>query len=404
MIFPKFYLDLICRGWDSKERADPLGCLGLEVGFWKDQMIGMAFVSSIGKYSATNYGLATSPRSGMARCALNSRGRRASGVSGVRMSSVGSGPVILCPGQGAQVVGMSKAWVERSPAAKMVVDEAEAYFKREGFLGGDSLGSIMFGGPKERLDRTDIAQPAIFVASYACYKGFLEVGNAPAVAAGGLSLGEYTALVIGGSMSFLDALQLVTLRGRAMQDASEASNGTMAALLGADQAKADEAVAAGLDGAGPDQCLVPANFNAPGQVVISGSREACERAAAYAKEQMKLRVVMLDVAGAFHSPLMSPAAERLGAALAQTEISSPTIPVMSNVTALPHTDDPDTIRQRLVSQLTSPVRWENCLRYLLDHQGSADFVELAPGSTLAGMMKKIHRSKKVLGFDSPVME
>jgi [acyl-carrier-protein] S-malonyltransferase len=246
--------------------------------------------------------------------------------------------IILGPGQGAQVVGMGKSWYQASAEARAVFDQADQVL-------GDRLGAplakLCFEGPAERLNQTDVSQPAIYVTSVACWRGLLArtweagaekgVEEAGVIATAGLSLGEYTALHIAGAFGFEEGLELVVLRGRAMQDAAEATASGMVALIGADEAQAQ----AVCDEARGGDVLVCANFNAPGQVVISGSKGACERAvqAATAKG---LRATALPVAGAFHSPLMAPAAARLGTALASTTIHPPRFPVMSNVTGRPH--------------------------------------------------------------------
>lgn len=311
--------------------------------------------------------------------------------------------VILCPGQGAQTVGMGKRWAEASPEAAKVFAEAD------GIL-GDRLGApisrLCFEGPAERLNQTDVSQPAIYVASMASLAGIRAswgagIGELPLVACAGLSLGEYTALTGAGAISFVDGLELVTLRGRAMQDAAEASASGMVALIGADEAQAQELC----DRARESDVLVPANFNAPGQVVVSGSLSACERAERVASE-MGLRATKLAVAGAFHSPLMQPAADRLGAALATATIREPRCPVMSNVTGVPHeacegSTMGDSIRRRLVEQLTSPVRWADNCRWLGERHASAGYHELAPGKTLAGLMRRIDRNVKVETHDEP---
>jgi [acyl-carrier-protein] S-malonyltransferase len=312
-------------------------------------------------------------------------------------------PVILCPGQGAQAEGMGRAWANASP-------EAAAVFERADALLGDRLGGTLsrlcFEGPPERLNRTDVSQPAIFVTSIACLAGLrARWGAGPAelgpAAAAGLSLGEYTALCLAGAMTFEAALELVALRGRAMQDAAEAVPGGMLALIGADEARAAELC----DRSRGADTLVPANFNAPGQVVISGSAAACDRAEALATAT-GLRAARLPVAGAFHSPLMAPAAERLAAALEHTDIAEPRCPVLSNVTGLPHAPGPSTtmpsaIRARLVEQLTSPVRWADNCRWLADHHPGAPWHELAPGKTLAGLLRRIDRNLKVQTHDEP---
>jgi [acyl-carrier-protein] S-malonyltransferase len=307
--------------------------------------------------------------------------------------------VILCPGQGAQAVSMGQAWAQSSPAAKAVFDEADAIL---GSGLGVPLSRLCFEGPADTLNRTDVSQPAIYTCSVACFRGMVEqLGAAPALAAtAGLSLGEYTALHLAGAFSFADGLRLVALRGRAMQDAAEATPSTMVALIGADEAKAN----ALCDAARGGDVLVAANFNAPGQVVISGSLAACERAEALAGEH-GVRATRLSVAGAFHSPLMQPAADRLAAALAETPIAHPSCPVMSNVTAMAHEADAASIRRRLVEQLTHPVRWAANCEWLARQHGPAGsdaaWHELAPGKSLSGMMRRIDKGVKVITHETP---
>lgn len=313
--------------------------------------------------------------------------------------------IVLCPGQGAQSVGMGKSWSDASPDARKIFDEADRIL-------GDRLGAplsrLCFEGPADKLNRTDVSQPAIFVTSVACWKGMIAKsghgnGEAPLEAVAGLSLGEYTALHLAGAISFQDCLELVTLRGRAMQDAAEASPSGMLALIGADEPQAQ----AVCDAARGSDVLVCANFNATGQVVLSGSKVAIERAATVASEK-DLRATPLQVAGAFHSPLMAPAADRLGQALAKTTIREPRCPVISNVTAQPHAATGtgpgrtivDSIRTGLVAQLTSPVRWAQSCQYLAQH-AKGEYHELAPGVTLSGLMRRIDRAIKVTSHDQP---
>jgi [acyl-carrier-protein] S-malonyltransferase len=312
-----------------------------------------------------------------------------------------SNPIILCPGQGAQAVGMGKAWFDGSPEARAVFEAAD---RRLGSRLGASLSKLCFEGPADALNKTDVSQPAIYTTSVACWRGLLAKQgmhtNDPALAAtAGLSLGEYTALHLAGAMSFEDGLELVTLRGRAMQDAAEASAGGMVALIGATDTQAEEVCAK----AKGSEVLVCANFNAPGQVVLSGHKTACERAAKTA-EAMGLKSAMLAVAGAFHSPLMAPAAARLEQALAKARIQPPRCTVMSNVTGLPHevspSAGPDTIRRRLVEQLTSPVRWAQGCAWLVSNV-KGEYLELAPGRTLMGLMRRIDKSVKVTTYDTP---
>ncbi len=304
---------------------------------------------------------------------------------------------VLCPGQGAQAVTMGLAWRDASSAARDIFEQADALL--EGKLPA-SLTSLCFEGPEASLNRTDVSQPAIFVCSVACWHGLLEAwgmtpGDPKLAAAAGLSLGEYSALHLAGALSFEDGLNLVALRGKAMQEAAEAQKSGMVALIGADEAKAQDLC----DRArGPD-VLVCANFNAPGQVVISGSADACERATGIATEE-GLRAAVLPVAGAFHSPLMQPAADQLRAALETTQISSPRCPVLANVSAEPHSEDPAEIRRRLVEQLTWPVRWSACCEWM-NANIEGQYHELAPGRTLSGLMRRIDRTKKVITHDAP---
>lgn len=313
--------------------------------------------------------------------------------------------IILAPGQGAQVIGMGKTWTERSAKAAQIFKSADLILADTFDTSLTDLVNSTADDGSKTLSRTDIAQPAIFVTSLACWAGMQECGvvsDSSIKIAAGLSLGEYTALTLAGAISFEDGLRLVTLRGRAMQDAAEASDGGMVALIGASDEVAAQVVQH-CQSDDPNDVLVAANFNAPGQVVLSGSSVAVDRAAAYAADDLGLRVAKLDVAGAFHSPLMQPAADRLQEALDNTEILQPTVPVMSNVTALPH--ELKTIRSMLVQQLTSPVRWAKCCQYILDNGEFSDskWIELAPGKTLSGIMRKINRKTKVLNMaEAPV--
>lgn len=201
-------------------------------------------------------------------------------------------------------------------------------------------------------------------------------------------------------MSFEDGLKLVTLRGKAMQDAAEASDGGMVALIGADEETAGMVV----DKCAQGDILVAANFNAPGQVILSGQTAAINRAAEYAKDNLKMRAPKLNVAGAFHSPLMEPAAEQLSQALEGVQIRVPKVPVMANVSGKPHAVGE--IKNALVRQLTSPVRWADCIDYLRNNEQLAEkgWIELAPGQTLTGIMRKIDRKLKVTSFDKAPIE
>lgn len=308
--------------------------------------------------------------------------------------------VILCPGQGAQFVGMGRAWFEASVDAKRTFGAADEIL---GDRLGAKLSELCFSGPEGTLNRTDVAQPAIYTASVACYQSvFSSAEPSQMGAVAGLSLGEYTALHLAGSIGFADGLELVTLRGRAMQDAAEASEGGMVALIGADESQAEAVCARAAEG----EVLSPANFNAPGQIVLSGSKSACERAVAVATE-MGLRATSLAVAGAFHSALMAPAAERLRAALGSTRMEPPRCRVISNVTGRPHAEGQtdrqgivESIKERLVEQLTKPVLWSQGCAWLVENEPGA-YHELAPGKVLTGLMRRIDRGIKVTNHDEP---
>lgn len=306
--------------------------------------------------------------------------------------------VILCPGQGAQAVGMAKAWCDSSP-------EARAVFQQADDLLGDRLGAplstLCFEGPPEALNPTNVAQPALYTAGIASYRAMLASwgitdDHPPLAAAAGLSLGEYTALHVAGAITFEAGLELVTLRGQAMQDAATSTDSGMLALIGADEQQADAVV----EEARADGVLVAANFNAPGQIVLSGDAAAIDRAEATATGA-GLRATKLAVAGAFHSPIMQPAADRLAEALANTDISTPRCPVYANVNAQPHESNPDSIRARLAEQLTGAVRWSASFSNIAANHADAEFHELAPGKTLAGLARRIDKSVKVISHDAP---
>jgi [acyl-carrier-protein] S-malonyltransferase len=289
----------------------------------------------------------------------------------------------IFPGQGAQLIGMGRDVAEQYPAA------AEIYAQADEIL-GFKLSELCFNGPPERLNATDIQQPAIFATSVALFRAAVAATRFKAdafAAVGGLSLGEYTALHLAGAMSLADALQLVYRRGQLMQQAAERAAGGMVSLLGG-----DEAAVLGLCEKVREKGRVgPANYNCPGQIVISGDKLACDAAAELAGE-FGLRAVPLPVAGAFHSELMRPAAEGLRTALAACNITRPKIRVIANVSADYHTD-PAAIRESLYQQVVSPVRWQMCVERLIA-DGCSEFWEVGPNRHLTGMMRKINRSAK----------
>lgn len=299
----------------------------------------------------------------------------------------------LFPGQGAQHVGMGQDLYEAFPAARSVFDQAQA-------VTGLPIKELCFQGPEDQLARTDISQPAIFTVSAALLKCLddrlgeaAQAAIAPAYLAG-LSLGEYTALYAAGAMDLATALGLVTRRGQAMQAAATAVPSGMVSILGLDEARAAELAQAAAGG----QVLVCANFNAPGQVVLSGAIEACRRAEAMAKDFGATGAVPLKVAGAFHSPLMQPAAEELAEALDQAELAAPNHPVVANVDAACYGAAGE-VRGKLLAQLVSPVRWQQSMEWLIA-QGVQQFYEIGPGRVLAGLMKRIARQAEVACINS----
>ncbi|MFL5241639.1 MAG: ACP S-malonyltransferase [Gemmataceae bacterium] len=286
----------------------------------------------------------------------------------------------LFPGQGAQAVGMGRQLCETRPAARELFDRAQS------ILGYD-LAEVCANGPAERLNATDVSQPAIFVTSLAAMES-LRTSDPGVVesctAAAGLSLGEYTALVFAEAMTFEDGLRLVQKRGEAMQAASEANPGAMISVIGLDQAKAQELCQAAQE----HGTIKLANLLCPGNIVLSGSKPACDAVEKIA-ETMGARTVRLAVAGAFHTDLMKPADDILALALSKVEIGPPRIPVWSNVDAQPHTD-PSEIRGLLIRQVLQPVLWEQTMRNLLA-SGWERFYEIGPGRVLAGLLKRVQR-------------
>jgi [acyl-carrier-protein] S-malonyltransferase len=287
----------------------------------------------------------------------------------------------LFPGQGAQFVGMGKRLAESLPSVRGLYDRAG------GILGYD-LARLCFEGPAEDLDSTVGSQPALFVTSLAAVEALR--AESPDVvlsceAAAGLSLGEYTAMVFAGVMDFEAGLRLVQERGAAMQAASDATPSGMVSILGLERVQ----VEALCEKARAGETLQIANFLCPGNIVISGTNGACERAAELAPALGAMKAVPLAVAGAFHTPIMRPADERLAEALARVRMQKPRIPVVSNVDARPH-DDPAEIRQLLIKQILRPVLWEDSMRYL-QQQGFDQLYEVGPGRVLRGLLRRIDR-------------
>lgn len=291
----------------------------------------------------------------------------------------------LFPGQGAQTVGMAQTLCASVPAAAQLFERAAA------ILGYDLL-QVCREGPAEKLNATDISQPAIFVASLAALEQ-LRVSEpaveADVVAAAGLSLGEYTALAFAGALSFDDGVRLVQARGQAMQEAAEATPSAMVSVLGLDRAEVEALVVE----ARGTETLEIANLLCPGNTVVSGMLSAIERFEHLCVQKGNIRTVRLAVAGAFHTVLMKPADEKLAAVLANIPLHRPRVPVWSNVDAQPHTD-PEEIRQLLIRQVLAPVRWEDTLRGLLAAQIER-FYEIGPGRVLAGLLKRVDRKADI---------
>ncbi|MFD0993474.1 ACP S-malonyltransferase [Tenacibaculum geojense] len=286
----------------------------------------------------------------------------------------------IFPGQGAQFSGMGLDLYEKSPLAQELFEKANDIL-------GFSITDIMFEGTDEALKQTKVTQPAIFLHSVVLAKVLGDSFQPEMVA--GHSLGELSALVANGALSFEDGLTLVSKRALAMQKACEMQESTMAAVLGLED-KVVEDVCNEIDGV-----VVAANYNCPGQLVISGEIEAINKACEVLKEKGAKRALVLPVGGAFHSPLMEPAREELAAAIEATTFSTPTCPVYQNVTASAVTD-PEEIKKNLIAQLTAPVRWTQSIQQMITDGGS-EFIEVGPGKVLQGLMRKIDRSVTASG-------
>ena len=289
------------------------------------------------------------------------------------------------PGQGAQFVGMGKELYESNPLAKQLFEQANEIL-------GYRITDIMFEGTDEDLRQTKVTQPAVFLHSVI---SALCMGDdfKPAMTAGH-SLGEFSALVAAGALSFEDGLRLVYARAMAMQKACEAAPSTMAAIIGIADEKVEQICKeVSEEGNG---VVVPANYNCPGQLVISGNVEAIKEACARIKEAGAKRALPLNVGGAFHSPLMQPAKDELQKAIEQTNIAQPQCPVYQNVDGLPHTD-PEEIKANLIAQLTSSVRWTQCVQNMIA-DGADDFTECGPGKALQGMIARISKEVTAHGI------
>ena len=284
------------------------------------------------------------------------------------------------PGQGSQAVGMLDAWGEHPAVAETLKEATDAL--------GEDIGKLIHEGPKEALALTTNTQPVMLVAGVACWRAWRAEGGALPAAVAGHSLGEYSALVASGALTLAQAAPLVRLRAAAMQEAVPVGTGAMAAILGLDAAKVIDGCAEVTTQMGAGAEVVEAvNFNDPGQTVIAGTKAAVEKACEYLKEQGAKRALPLPVSAPFHSSLMKPAAEKLKAALAETTLAAPQIPVVNNIDVAVETD-PDRIRDALYRQAFGPVRWVECIRQI-KNMGITIVIECGPGKVLTGMSKRI---------------
>lgn len=291
---------------------------------------------------------------------------------------------ILFPGQGSQKAGMAKDHFNSNDQFKKRIQQADE-------LLGYPLSRIMFEGPSETLMQTQYTQPAIFLHSFALY----EVSGETADMVAGHSLGEFSALAAAGVIDFESALSLVSLRGQFMQKAGEINPGTMAAIIGMDDDVVDQICAEATEAI--QKPVVPANYNCPGQLVISGDVDAVKQAVEIAKEKGCRLAKMLPVSGAFHSPLMQSAYDALKEKLNDVDFSSPSCPVYSNYTAMA-TTDPEEIKSNLLEQLLNPVRWTQTLLNM--HQdGATEFIEMGPGKVLQGLVKRTLKNAEIKGYE-----
>jgi [acyl-carrier-protein] S-malonyltransferase len=292
----------------------------------------------------------------------------------------------IFPGQGAQYVGMGKTFVQSHPLAKDLFDQADRVL-------GFSISSLCFDGPEDELKKTEITQPAILTMSVIAWRLLVEAGVSPDVV-GGLSLGEYSALVAAGCLEFVDAVQLVNKRGRYMQEAVPLGEGGMAAILGLSREKVVEVC----QQASQAGIVAPANYNCPGQIVIAGSTTAVDEAVTLAQKAGAKRAIKLPVSAPFHTPLLAPAGDKLAGELAKVTLRPPLVPVVSNVSADYHTPQPACIMNSLIEQVSHPVLWEDCVRTMLA-DGVTTFVEVGPGQSLSAFVKKISKEVSVLNVE-----
>lgn len=287
----------------------------------------------------------------------------------------------IFPGQGSQFIGMGKRLFDEDEQAKLLFNEANEVL-------GFPIADVMFYGTVDELKQTNVTQPAVFLHSVIAFKTLVK--TKPGMVAGH-SLGEFSALVANGALSFTDALKLVSVRAKAMQKACEINPSTMAAILGLDDQKVEEICASITN-----EIVVPANYNCPGQVVISGSIKGIEEACVLLKAAGAKRALILPVGGAFHSPLMRPAKEELSEAIEKTKFNTPFCPVYQNVVAKA-VIDPNEIKSNLIAQLTGPVKWTQTIEQMIA-DGATEFTECGPGKVLQGLVSKINKEVTVDGI------
>jgi len=287
----------------------------------------------------------------------------------------------IFPGQGSQFIGMGKNLYDEDEQAKLLFEEANEVL-------GFSISDVMFYGTAEELKQTNVTQPAVFLHSVIAFK---TLANTKPDMVAGHSLGEFSALVANGCLSFTDALNLVSIRAKAMQKACEINPSTMAAILALDDKKVEEICASIIN-----EIVVPANYNCPGQIVISGSMKGIEEACILLKEAGAKRALVLPVGGAFHSPLMQSAKEELSQAIEKTKFDIPFCPVYQNVVAKA-VNDPAEIKSNLIAQLTGPVKWTQTIEQMI-RDGATEFTECGPGKVLQGLVSKINREVNVDGI------
>ncbi len=299
-----------------------------------------------------------------------------------------SSTVFLFPGQGSQYVGMGKSLFDSYPSVQRLFEEASDVVKKD-------FAQMCFEGPEAALVRTDNAQPAITLVNLACLQVLRDEGVSPSAAAGH-SVGEYSALCAAGVFSFAETMRLVQIRGGAMKEAAERHPGGMTAVFGLDK----ETLTAICEEVRDAGSVEVANHNSPAQVVLTGAKEALQKAAELAKKKGAKLSVPLKVSGPWHSRFMAEAGELMREALAECAVARPSFPVISNVTADVYADDPDRIREGLVAQMVTPVLWTDSVERLI-RDGHRLFVEVGPGKVLAGLMRDINRESKVLGMQHP---